>query len=177
MLHPYASPLAFGDCGSLPRAHVPSFPAMFLRSATATVFIAMLSGCGVGCLYHEQGKVMVPAGHTDVSADRLVEVVSDALRPMGFSGNVAKSLTPRPDWYWDYEFRTPTVGKFVQRDAVELLIKYDDLSITLTDWDRASQATDYDRRVTTAIETAVHSELGAEIAFRQLKSPVFCLGP
>jgi hypothetical protein len=154
-----------------------SFFTLFIRGGAATVFIAMLSDCGVGCLYHEQGRIVVTAGHTDVSAERLVQAVDNALRPMGFSGNSAKSLTPRPDWYWDYEFRSATVGKFAQLNAVEVLIKYEDLSITLTDWDRASRASDFDRGVTAAIETAIRSDLGAEITFRQLKSPAFCLGP
>lgn len=120
---------------------------------------------------------MVPTGRADISGERLVKVVDDALRPMEFSGSVARSMTPRPDWYWDYEFRSPSVGPFAQRNMVEILINYDDLSLILTDWDQATRATEFDRRVTEAIEAAVRSELGAEVAFQPVKSPAFCLGP
>jgi hypothetical protein len=89
----------------------------------------VLVGCGLGCLYQEHGKVAVIAADVHVAPERLVEVVGNALQPMGFSGHAAKALTPRPEWYWDYEFRSPGVGKFAPRDVVEVLIKFDDLSI------------------------------------------------
>jgi len=177
MLHQQASLLASGASGSQHRSNALSLISLFLSRGTVTAFIASLWGCGVGCLYGEQSKVTVAAGRADVSAQRLVEVVDNALRPMGFSGNPARTLTPQPDWYWDYEFRSAGVGTFAQRDAVEVHIRYDNLAITLSDWDRASKATAFDRRVTAAIESAVHTELNAEISFQPIKSPAFCLGP
>jgi hypothetical protein len=53
----------------------------------------------------------------------------------------------------------------------------DYLSIMLADWDRASKASEFDRQMTSAIEAAVKTELSADIPFRKLKGPTFCLGP
>jgi len=66
-----------------------------------TTIAAMLAGCGVGCLYHETGKVVVVRADSRPSPERVVEVVGDSLRPLGFSGRVADKITPQPLWYWD----------------------------------------------------------------------------
>jgi hypothetical protein len=148
-----------------------------LVALAVTTGVATLPGCGVGCLYGEHGEVMIMAPNSHVSPERLVEVVDHALGPMGFTGHAVTPPTPRPEWYWDYAFRSPGREKFFVRDQVDVRIKFDDLSITLIDWDRASDASKFDRRVTTAIQAGIRSELGADITFTHPKPSPFCLGP
>jgi hypothetical protein len=139
---------------------------------------ATLTGCGVGCLYGETSKFVVAGADSPPSPERLVAVVGDALRPMGFTGAPAASaITPKPPWSWDYSFKSPGVGKFVSQDAVEVHIKFDDLSITLIDWARHSKASTFDRNVMEAIQSQIRSELGATISFTHPPTPAFCLGP
>lgn len=139
--------------------------------------LAMLTGCGVGCLYGESGKVVTVHGDSIPTPEHLVEVVGDALRPMGFTGAPASALTPKPIWYWDYSFKSPGAGKFAPRDRVDVHIKFDDLSISLVDWGRRSTATPFDRRVMQAIQNQLGSELEANISFIHPPTPAFCLGP
>ena len=121
---------------------------------------------------------MVVEPRSQVTPERLVEAVGNALKPMGFSGAPWNPSTPSPQRYWDYEFRNPEVGSFFHhRDPVDVRIKFDDLSITLVDWDRAADASDFDRRVTSAIRDQIRSELGTDITFTHPKPPPFCLGP
>jgi hypothetical protein len=148
------------------------------RNMLVVGFVVSLSGCGIGCLYHEQGKVTVRSGNAPVTPDRFVEVVRDALTPLGFAESPPPNLSPKPDWMlWDYEFHSPKSGKFFQPPPVEILLTYSDLSIVLSDWSRASKASDLDRGITSAIESAFRSELGADIHFVHPKPPPFCLGP
>ncbi len=149
----------------------------FARTLLVVGVVVNLCGCGVGCLYHEQGKVVVPNADTTVPPDRLVAVVRDALGPMGFTEDLPPKLSPKPDWLWDYEFHSPKSGKFFEPPGVEVLITYSDLSIVLSDGSRASTASKLDRDITTAIQTAFRSELGAEISFVHPKAPPICLGP
>lgn len=148
-----------------------------IKRLTLSAIAAILTGCGVGCLYGESGKVVVVRADSPPSPDHLVAVVGDALRPMGFTGAVASALTPKPPWYWDYSFRSPGVGKFAPRDVVDVHIKFDDLSISLVDWDRSSKASPFDRSVMEAIQTRLRTELGADISFTHPPTPAFCLGP
>ena len=148
---------------------------LVIRAIIVVALAAMLAGCGVGCLYRETGKVLVAGAEASPSPERIVGVVGDALRPMGFSGHLPPELKPRPDWLWDYEFG---VGyKFMAHDSVNVIIKYNDLSISLADYARGSQASPFDRSVTTAIQTRLKSELGADITFTHPQTPAFCLGP
>jgi len=149
----------------------------FARVFLVVPVIVGLSGCAVGCLYGEKGKVMVSGTDTTVSPERFVEVVRNALRPMGFTESLPPTLSPRPDWLWDYEFHSPKSGKFFEPPRVDILLTYSDLSVGLSDWSRASKASDFDRQITTVIQTAVRSDLGAEITFIHPKPPLFCLGP
>jgi hypothetical protein len=96
---------------------------------------------------------------------------------MGFTEDLPPKLSPKPDWLWDYEFHSPKSGKFFEPPGVEVLITYSDLSIVLSDGSRASTASKLDRDITTAIQTAFRSELGAEISFVHPKAPPICLGP
>jgi hypothetical protein len=147
------------------------------RTMVVGGFIVSLSDCGTGCLYHEQGKVMVPKADTTVPPERFVAIVRDALGPMGFTESLPPKLSPKPDWLWDYEFRSPKSGKFFEPPAVDILLTYSDLSIVLSDWSRASKASNLDREITMAIQSAFRSELGAEINFVHPKPPMVCLGP
>lgn len=147
------------------------------RNMLAVGFVVSLSGCGIGCLYHERGKVVVPSGNAPVSSERFAEVVRDALTPFGFAESLPPNLSPKPDWIWDYEFHSPKSGKFFQSPPVYILLTYSDLSIVLSDWSRSSKASDLDRDITSAIESAFRSELGADIHFVHPKPPPFCLGP
>lgn len=135
------------------------------------------SGCAVGCLYHEQGKVIVPNADTTVPPERFLAVIRGALGPMGFTESLPPKLSPKPDWLWDYEFQSPQSGKFLEPPRVDILLTFSDLSIVLSDWSRASKASNLNREITTAIQSAVRSELGAEITFVHPKPPLFCLGP
>jgi hypothetical protein len=144
------------------------------RALKIIALSGLLSGCGVGCLYGETGKVMLLLADTRLSPERLIAVVGDALRPLGFSGQPVRAPTPQPAWYWDYEFRKP--GKFGV-SPVAILIKYRDLSITLSDYDRATEASEFDRRVTAAIQSGLRAQLGADIKFAHPGTPAFCLGP
>ncbi len=141
-----------------------------------TTIAAMLAGCGAGCLYHETGKVVVVRADSRPTPERVVEVVGDSLRPLGFSGRVAYKLSPRPLWYWDYEFSVG-VGKFAPRERVNVLIRFNDLSISLSDFARNSKASAFDRSVMEAIQTRLRSELDADISFTHPPTPAFCLGP
>jgi hypothetical protein len=147
------------------------------RAMIVVGFVVSASGCGTGCLYHEQGKVLVQSAGTTVPPERFVAVVRDALGPMGFTEGLPPKLSPKPDWLWDYEFRSAKSGKFFEPPAIDILLTYADLSIVLSDWSRASKASKFDREITTAIRAAFHSELGAEISFVQAKPPMICLGP
>jgi hypothetical protein len=143
---------------------------------TLVAIAAMLAGCGVGCLYGETGKVTVIRADSPPSPERVVEIVGDALRPMGFSGHVPYPMTPKPPWYLDYEFSLG-VGKFAPRERVDVHIKFDDLSISLSDFARNSKASAFDLRVMEAIQTRLRSDLDADIAFTHPPTPAFCLGP
>jgi hypothetical protein len=115
---------------------------------------------------------------TPPSPEPVVAVVGNALRPMGFTGATSTSaITPKPTWHWDDSFKSPGVGKFVAQDAVDVHIKFDDLSITLIEWARHSKASPFDLKVTEAIQTQLRSELGADISFTHPPTPAFCLGP
>jgi hypothetical protein len=143
---------------------------------TVVAIATMLAGCGIGCLYGETGKVTVTRADSPPSPERVVEIVGDALRPMGFSGQVPYPIIPKPPWYWDYEFSVG-VGKFAPRERVDVYIKFDDLSISLSDFAKNSKASAFDRSVTEAIKTRLRSELDADIAFTHPPTPAFCLGP
>jgi hypothetical protein len=143
---------------------------------TLSALAAMLTGCAVGCLYHESGQVVVVSGESPPSPERIVEVVGASLRPLGFAGRVANNMTPRPPWYWDYEFSVG-VGKFAPRERVDVFIKYDDVSITLSDFARNSRASAFDHSVMEAIQARLRSELGADISFTHPATPALCLGP
>ncbi len=147
------------------------------KRLTPFAMAAVLAGCGVGCLYGESGKVVVGRGESEPSPEHLVAVVGDALRPLGFTGAPASALTPKPPWYWDYSFRSPGVGKFAPRNLVDVHIKFDDLSISLVDWDKSAKATPFDHSVMDAIKTQLQHELCADIAFAHPPTPAFCLGP
>jgi len=141
---------------------------------------ACLQGCGVGCLYGETGKVVLVHPSTQVTPERLIEVLGNGLRPLGFSGSPWNPSTPLPEKYWDYEFSSPASGSWLhERAPVNIRIKFDDLSVTLIDGQRGSvsKATDFDRRAMGAIQEAVRADLGADITFAQPKMPAFCLGP
>jgi len=159
-------------------------PLGVMRSAVPLVgFVVMIGaaafpGCGVGCLYDEHGKVLVVAPNAQVAPERLIAVVADALQPLGFSGAPWNPTTPTPRRYWDYAFRNSGSGAFLNhRDPVDIRLKFDDASITLVDWSRDSEASEFDRRVTPAIRDQIRSELGADITFVHPKPPPFCLGP
>ena len=141
---------------------------------TLAAIVVMLAGCGVGCLYGETGKVTVIRAASPPNPERVVEVVAEALQPMGFSGREAGKLTPRPPWYWDYEF---SMGAGVPREQIDIHIKFDDLSISLSDFARNSKASAFDRSVTEAIKTRLRSDLDADIVFTHPRTPAFCLGP
>lgn len=144
------------------------------KRLTVAAMAAMLAGCGVGCLYGESGRVTVIHADAPPRPERVVEVIGDALRPMGFSGREAGKLTPKPPWYWDYEF---SVEVGTPRERVDVHIKFDDLSISLSDFARNSTASVFDRSVMEAIQTRLRSELNADIAFTHPSTPAFCLGP
>ena len=137
---------------------------------------AMLAGCGVGCLYGESGKVTVIRTDSRLDPERVVAVVGDALRPLGFSGPAAEKPAPGSPRYWDYRFSVGA-GKFAPRERVDVLIKFDGLSISLADFAGGWKASRFDRGVTEAIETRLRSELDADIAFTHAPTPAFCLGP
>jgi hypothetical protein len=137
---------------------------------------AMLSGCGVGCLYVESGKVVSVRVDSLPSPENVVQAVGDALRPMGFTGQpIAPAITQRGSLP-DYGFSVG-VYKFAPRERADISIKYDDLSISLADFARGSTASAFDRSVMTAIQTRLRSELNADITFTHLPAPAFCLGP
>src|SRR5581483_9500943 len=123
-----------------------------LPTLSLVILIPALSGCGVGCLYTEQGRVVATTAGARVSPERLVAAVESALRPLGFSGEPAQAITPRPEWYWDYTFSTPR--KFWSPAPVDVEIRFTDLSITISDFSRSTTATDFDRRVVAAIQDA-----------------------
>lgn len=151
---------------------------VFLARALLVVSVVVsLSGCGAGCLYHEQGIVLVPSGNNTVPPERFVAVVRGALAPMGFTEGLPPKFVPKPAWLWDYEFRSPKSGKFFEPPTIEILLTYSNRSIVLSDWSRASKASNRDRDITTAIQSAFQSDLGAEINFVHPKTPAFCLGP
>ena len=149
--------------------------AVSLFALGVTAGAATLAGCGVGCLYHENGKAVV-APNTQVTPERLVAAVGNALQPMGFTGAPWNPATPTSQRYWDYAFRNHC-SLFSRCEEVEVFITYDDLSIGLSDGSRHSDASEFDRRVTSAIRDHVRSELGADITFSHPKPPPFCLGP
>jgi hypothetical protein len=153
-----------------------AFPTKAAKALTVAAIAAMFAGCGTGCLYHEFGKILVVPGDSPPSPQRVVAVIGDALRPLGFSGKAADTPTPRAAGYWDYEF---SVGgeKFRARPRVMVFIKYEDLSLTLSDFARNSSAPSFDRSITEGISTRLRTELGADINFTHPPSPALCLGP
>jgi len=141
------------------------------------IIAAMLAGCGgVGCLYQETGKVVGVREDSRPGPERVVEVVGDSLRPLGFSGHEAYKLKQRPELNWDYEFSVG-VGKFFPRDRVDVNIRFADFSILLSDFSRKSKASAFDRSVMDAIQTRLRSELDADISFTHPPTPALCLGP
>jgi hypothetical protein len=141
-----------------------------------SVIASMMAGCGAGCLYGESGNVVVREMDSPPTPARLLEVVGDALRPMGFVGQEAAPITPRPLGYWDYTF---SVGarKFAPRERVDVHIKFEDFSISLSDFARGSKASAFDRSVLEAIKARIRSQLGGDITFTHTPTPGFCLGP
>jgi hypothetical protein len=93
-------------------SHASAYSIRVTKPLAVSAIAATLAGCGVGCLYGESGKVVVVHGDSIPSPEHLVEVVGDALRPMGFTGAPASALTPKPIWYWDYSFKSPGAGNF-----------------------------------------------------------------
>jgi hypothetical protein len=141
----------------------------------AAAIAVSLGGCGVGCLYGETGKVIMPDANSSPRPERVVEVIGEALRPMGFTGHAGPDVTPKPAWYWDYGFSVG-VGKF-SPPRVDVNIRYEDLSISLADYAGGSSGSAFDRTAITAIQARLRSELGADITFTPLQQPAFCLGP
>ena len=68
-------------------------------------------------------------------------------------------------------------GKFAPKERVDVYIKFEDLSILLSDFAKNSKASAFDRSVMEAIQTRLSSDLGADIAFAHPSTPAFCLGP
>ena len=86
-----------------------------------------LSACAIGCLYCEQGKIILPSADTTVPQERFLKVVRGALAPMGFSESLPPKLSPQPDWLWDYEFHSPQSGNFFEPPRVDILLTFSDL--------------------------------------------------
>ena len=107
--------------------------------------------------------------------EQVVEVVGQALRPLGFSTEAKKGPMPKPAR--SYYIFSIGGGEFAPSERVDVFIKYDDLSISFSDYARGSKASTFDRRLAAAIQTSLQSQLGADITFTHPQSPAFCLGP
>jgi hypothetical protein len=133
----------------------------------------LLGGCLIAacaaCPFYEHGQIVMQG---QIAQERVVRALGDALKPMKFK---AEPCTTNDCDYLFYQPAPWPLGS-IGADHVQVRLQIENLTVSLVDADRSE--TQLARKVTSAIQTAVRSELGGDISFKKEKIAHTCFfGP
>jgi hypothetical protein len=136
--------------------------------ALPVIAAALLAGC-TQCPYSEVGHIKLAEG---VPRERVVEVLSDALKPMNYETYPCNEIARK---FCDFEFARQRKGWFeLDHDRFSLL--YADMSLNLINYSR--RQTPEDRLLSATVTKALQVNLDADFAMVPRKTSYGCVfGP
>jgi hypothetical protein len=148
----------------------------YRKMATLLMACATLPGCFI-CPTHYRASAVVMSGTDKVSANSptLSDVVSDALRPLGYQipRTAANDVIPEGLIHYD----PPRSGMFKPQTNIAVSLDTKTSGIFLFNNDSSAQ-TAFARKVQNAIANQVLLAYGTSISFKPPPHPVYdCLGP
>jgi hypothetical protein len=145
-----------------------------------TVIVLMACATLTGCFicpthYRASGVVVSGTGNPLSKSPSLSDVVSDALRPLGYQVSKTAANDAIPEGLIHYD--PPRSGMFKPQTNVAVSLDTKTSKIFLFNYDSSAQ-TEFARKVQNAIADQVRLAYGASVSFEPPPHPVYdCLGP